>query len=128
MMIFLEQQGHEVKVLTSNYIKKDEKEANINRSMHLIDYANGSILNKSFVEHHNYKITEKLIKDFKPDIIYFWSLRGIGLSVIEASEKYKIPKIFEIGDFWMKGFIHHNLQSSIKLKSKPYSRIHILKK
>ena len=116
-MDFLKEQGHEVVVVTSDYHKPDIKEDGILRDMHLTDYSKSSRIQKKIDEYHNYRMVIDTIKTTKPDLVYFWSLRGIGLSVIEAAQKQNIPKVFEIGDFWMYGYMQKGSKLKQKIKS-----------
>ena len=110
---FLQQKGHEVSVLTGDY-KSNKCEDNIYRKLHYIDYKSPSYKNKYDIEEYNYHVTEEIIQKEKPDIIYVWSLRLVSLSPLWIIEKRKIKKIFEIGDFWMKGFLRNNFLSELK--------------
>ena len=110
---FLRQKGHKVSVLTGDY-KSSECENDIYRKLSYIDYKSPSYKNKYNIEEFNYHVTENIIQITKPDIIYIWSLRLISLSPLWAIEKTKIKKIFEIGDFWMKGFLNNNFFSKLK--------------
>lgn len=116
-MDFLKEKGHEVVVVTSDYHKSDTKEDGILRDMHLINHNKTSRVQKKLDEYHNYKTVMNAIKTTKPDLVYFWSLRGIGLSVIEAAQKQNIPKVFEIGDFWMYGYRQQGSILKQKIKS-----------
>ncbi len=116
-MDFLKEQGHEVVVVTSDYHRSDTKENGILRDMHLINYNKTSLVHKKLDEYHNYKVVMDAIKTTKPDLVYFWSLRGIGLSVIEAAQKQNISKVFEIGDFWMYGYMQQGSTLKQKIKS-----------
>ena len=105
-MDFLKEKGHEVVILTSDYhITHDSKEDNVLRDLHLINYSKTSRIQKTIDEYKNYKILLNIIEEIKPDLVYFWSLRGIGLHIIKAVEEKNIPKVFEIGDFWMYGYM-----------------------
>jgi len=116
-MDFLKEQGHEVVVVTSDYHKSDTTEDGILRNMRLIQHNKTSRVQKKLDEYHNYKTVMDAIKTTKPDLVYFWSLRGIGLSVIEAAQKQNIPKVFEIGDFWMYGYMQKGSRLKQKIKS-----------
>jgi len=116
-MDFLKKQGHEVVVVTSDYQKPDIKEDGILRDMHLTNYNKASRVQKKIDEYHNYKVLRDAIKNTKPDLIYFWSLRGVGLSVIRAAQKQNIAKVFEIGDFWMYGYMQKGSKLKQKIKS-----------
>jgi glycosyltransferase involved in cell wall biosynthesis len=111
-MDFLKARGHEVVVVTSDYAKSQNKEDNVLRKMHLTDYSKTSKIQKKTDEYKNYKIISDAIRMIKPDLVYIWSLRGLGLYLIEAVEEQNIPKVFEIGDFWMYGY----MQKESKLK------------
>jgi len=110
---FLKQKGHDVTVLTGNYMS-NQCESNIYRQLNYIDYESPSYKNKHDVEEFNYSVTEDIIQMTQPDIIYIWSLRLISLSPLWAIEKTKIKKIFEIGDFWMKGFLNNSFLPKLK--------------
>jgi len=110
---FLKQKGHEVSVLTGSYMS-NQCEDNVYRKLSYIDYESPSYKNKYDIEEFNYKVTQNIIKMTKPDIVYVWSLRLISLSPLWAIEKTKIKKIFEIGDFWMKGFLNNSFLPKLK--------------
>jgi len=104
-MEFLKKMGHEVVVITSQYNKNDEVEDGVSREMHLVNYKKVSRFEKKIQEYKNYKILLDAIKKVKPDLVYFWSLRGFGVGLIRAVEEQNIAKVFEIGDFWMYGYM-----------------------
>ena len=110
---FLKGKGHEVSVLTGDYMSS-KCENNVYRKLSYIDYKSPSYKNKYDIEKFNYNVTEEIILKTKPDIIYVWSLRLISLSPLWAIEKIKIKKIFEIGDFWMKGFLNDSFIAKLK--------------
>lgn len=111
---FLKKAGHEVTVLTGDYKKASKNFESIYRKLKYIDYKKPSVFNKIEVENFNYEITKETIKEVNPDIVYFWSLRLISLSPIWIVDKLKIKKVFEIGDFWMKGFLSKTVFSKVK--------------
>ena len=113
-MNYLNSMGHEIKVLSSNYLKSDEDEKNISRDMQLIDYNNTSKYQKKIYEYENYTILKEEIESFKPDLVYFWSLRGIGIEMIKAVEEKSLAKVFEIGDFWMYGYMQNSFKKKLK--------------
>lgn len=111
---YLKQQGHEVFVLTGNYKKQSSEVENIERKLHYINYEKPSFMNKHCVETYNYKLTQEITLKFKPDLVYFWSLRLVSLSPAVAVENLKVKKIFEIGDLWMKGYLSNTFFSKLK--------------
>jgi len=115
-MDFLKEQGHDILVISSDYQKSNETEEQIERSMRITDYNSSSYINKKLDEYHNYNIVKNAIQTFQPDLIYYWSLRGLGIKILKNTEETKIPKIFEIGDFWMNGYMKKssNIKEFIK--------------
>ncbi|SFV70068.1 Glycosyltransferase [hydrothermal vent metagenome] len=109
-MDFLKDKGHDVMVITSDYIKNEDEDKNIIRKM---KYSKPSRIQKKINEYKNYKILQKHIQQFKPDLVYFWSLRGLGINMIKAVEEKSIPKVFEIGDFWMYGYTQPSFKKKI---------------
>lgn len=115
---FLENAGHEVYVLTGNYKEESSSFEKVYRKLKYIDYKKPSYFDKHVVEEFNYETTQDVIKKVNPDLVYIWSLRLTSLSPIWAVEKQKIKKIFEIGDFWMKGFLSKSFMSKLKRGAK----------
>lgn len=111
---YLKKSGHTVYVLTGDYLQKSHCFEEVYRGLKYINYDKPSFWDKHQVETHNYKVTQNVIKDFSPDIVYLWSLRLISLSPAMAVQNLHIKKIFEIGDFWMKGYLSSNFLSKIK--------------
>ena len=112
---FLKKAGHEVHVLTGDYkSSQKEIEEGIYRKLKYIDYSKPSYLNKYEVESYNYDITKEMIETVQPDIVYVWSLRLVSLSPLWVIEKLKIKKIFEVADFWMKGYLSNSLIAKTK--------------
>lgn len=117
---YLENIGHEVFVLTGEHKKQSSKFEKVYRKLKYINYTNSSYKNKHSVECFNYETTKEFIEITKPDLVYVWSLRLVSLSPLWAVEKLNKKKVFEIGDFWMKGFLSNHLFSKIKRKVKEF--------
>ena len=115
---YLESVGHEVFVVTGNHAEESEDFSKVYRKLKYIDYKNSSYKNKHEVESYNYDVTSNAIDVINPDIVYIWSLRLVSLSPLWAIEKHNKKKIFEIGDFWMKGFLSNSFSSKLKRKTK----------
>jgi len=98
------EKNYECMVLTSDYsnnkpnsINKNEKY--INRSLKLhTDFKNDNeCSNYREAENHNCKIFKALCLKYKPDLIYFWNIWGIGSKIIKISHPNK--SVFHIMDF-----------------------------
>lgn len=102
----LQERGHIVLVLTSNYeIKEgDEKEEGINRSLCWPMHRNRGfrgIVWLSKTEFNNQRILGKLLKDFRPDIVSVWGMNGLSMSLLNILQSSKLPVVFSIFDWWM---------------------------
>lgn len=115
---FLQNAGHDVYVLTGEYVEESSKFERVYRKLKYIDYQNPSYMNKHEVEQFNFDTTNEVIQKVKPDLVYIWSLRLVSLSPVWAIEKLNIKKVFEIGDFWMKGFLSNSFMSKLKRTTK----------
>lgn len=115
---YLQNAGHDVYILTGKHEEESNKFERVYRKLKYIDYENPSYINKHEVEEFNFEITSNVINQVKPDLVYIWSLRLISLSPVWAINKLKVKKIFEIGDFWMKGFLGNNFMSKVKRTAK----------
>jgi len=115
---FLKNCGHEVVVLTGNFMKESINFEPIYRKLKYINYEKPSFWDKHKIEKYNYTLTKELIQSLKPDLVYLWSLRMISLSPAVAVQDLHIKRIFEIGDFWMKGYCSNSFLSKIKRKIK----------
>lgn len=117
---YLKSVGHDVFVLTGDYEESSSKFQRVYRKLKYIDYEDASYLNKQEVEEFNYETTKSVISLVKPDLVYIWSLRLVSLSPLWAVEKSKNKKVFELGDFWMKGFLSNNFLTKLKRKTKEF--------
>jgi len=112
--LFLKQHGHEVSILTGTYKHESKKIEPIYRKLKYINYDNSSFINKHTVETYNYKVTKEFIQTTSPDLVYLWSLRCVSIAPAMAVQDLHVKKVFEIGDFWMKGYYHNNFLSKLK--------------
>lgn len=111
---YLKNAGHDVYVLTGDYKECSQNFQRVYRKLKYIDYSKPSFLDKFKIEEFNYNITKDVISKINPDLVYIWSLRLVSLAPLWAVEQTKVKKVFEIGDFWMKGFLSNSFMSKIK--------------
>jgi glycosyltransferase involved in cell wall biosynthesis len=115
---YLKNAGHDVYVLTGDYKDCSQNFQRVYRKLRYIDYSNPSFLDKFKVEEFNYQTTKDVISKINPDLVYVWSLRLVSMSPLWAVEQSNVKKVFEIGDFWMKGFLSNSFFSKIKRRIK----------
>jgi glycogen synthase len=101
--------GHDCIVLTSVFVTdRSSKEDNgkVDRSLELHD--NWTIgkgrLSFSKTYNHNFKKMDELLKEYKPDIVYFWNLYGLTLSPVVATKNANIPYVVHLMDLSLKGY------------------------
>ena len=111
---YLKKQGHEVYVLTGNYKNESIEFENVYRKLKYINYENSSFINKHQIEVYNYKTTKSILQKLNPDLVYIWSLRLVSLSPAIAVNNLNVKKVYEIGDFWMKGYLSNSFLSKVK--------------
>ncbi|MDY0336514.1 MAG: glycosyltransferase family 4 protein [Candidatus Cloacimonadaceae bacterium] len=119
-MDYLVEHGHKVFVLCGNRgvqihsdIPLGFTNDRIQRLYHYIDYSHASFLNKHQVEKHNYHLTLTAIKLLKPDLIYFGSLKAISIAPALAVQNQRIPRIYDIGDDWLRSYLGTGLKSTL---------------
>ncbi len=89
----LEERGHDVKLLTSS--NSDFGVNNLHKS-------NSKLARKLFFDYYNpinSKILNRCIKEFRPEIVHFHNLYGIGSSLVKTSIKSR-PTVITVHDYW----------------------------
>ena len=105
----LQQKGHEVFVLTSDYgLVSPIRKLNIYRLLHCLNKQTKGGLTRRVAEiknailsRKNFFITKRVLKDLKPDLVYIWRMGNISIFPIVAVQKLDFPVVYELGDFWL---------------------------
>jgi len=123
----LRKRGHEIVVLTSTYgIDKPMQEDGVYRILnHYFDFdkrPKRRFLSRidswkaGYFDWENYRLTKRVIKQVKPDILYLWHLGMLSPSVMFAAESVKIPLVYHIFDYWLKNVVNNFRVASSGLK------------
>jgi glycosyltransferase involved in cell wall biosynthesis len=116
---WLRARGHEVRVMTSKWRAQEVvQEDNLLRVFELIDYQKGGYKQKWQTEQFNYQQTRKELLSYQPDLVYIWSQRLISLGPVYAVQRMKLPRVFEIGDFWPDSYLKPGLKPKLKREIK----------
>ena len=117
---YLKKCGHEVDILTSDYMSSVDDDPSVHRSLRLIQnfgYAFKDSLSLRMkmpsVEKYNSKITSERINTFKPDIIFLWSQLRLTLGCALTAELSGIPVTYSLNDEWPRWY------KPLKLKLNP---------
>jgi len=104
----LRQRRHEVRVLTSNHgLRAEQRGTDTERRLRL----NGvyghpritRVLDLKELEFHNHTVLNETISEFRPDLLYVWSLHGLSKSLIFTFELYPFPVVYDVADHWLAG-------------------------
>ncbi|MFA5031410.1 MAG: glycosyltransferase [bacterium] len=101
-----------VTVLTGNYFISGKPKGldtveknNVHRKLHFQDKypIKVSLKNTIIRELKDNKILRDTIKQTSPDLIYIFNMGGLSKSLLRTIEKYKIPAVYDISDYWLSG-------------------------
>lgn len=104
---YLAEQGHRIHVLSGNAHcdRQLEHRYPVSRTLHYIDYRQGNWRQKMQVEIHNHGQVLEKMRQFQPDLVYFWNLKGLSSSPIFAARHAKCKYLFEMGDDWVAAYL-----------------------
>jgi len=104
---YLASQGHSISVLTGNAPCDNEMAHRypVERDLLYIDYREGGWRQKMAVEYHNYQRVSQVIAAFRPDLVYFWNLKGLSTAPIFAARHASCKYVFEMGDDWAAAYL-----------------------
>ncbi|MDD4310437.1 MAG: hypothetical protein PHO32_08660, partial [Candidatus Cloacimonetes bacterium] len=118
-MDYLAEMGHEIFILCGSkgvanpslnweYIPREPV-----RTLKYINYQHSSFMDKHKVEVFNYKATIKALKQLCPDLVYFGNMKAISIAPVIAAQNLKIPRIFDVGDIWLRIYTSPSLKSRL---------------
>jgi glycosyltransferase involved in cell wall biosynthesis len=102
--------GHRVRVLASDYRKegeRDEEEVDVHRTLRWYwdleryEFPRLSLRERVRLERHNAAELRRHIAAFRPDVVAWWSMGCMSLSLIELVSRAGIPAIFIVHDDWL---------------------------
>jgi glycogen synthase len=102
----LRKRGHDIRVLTSSHgMSSEERDPEIERRLRLrgvYGHAEPDGLNElRALEQHNHQVLREALADFKPELIYVWSLHGLSKSLIFSVQHSRLPVVFDVADYWL---------------------------
>jgi glycogen(starch) synthase len=102
--------GHEVRVLTSDYRSPDapsETDPDVHRTLRWYwdleryDFPDLGPVARLRVERHNARELRRHLRSFQPDVVSWWSMGGMSLSLIERVRRAGIPATLIVHDDWL---------------------------
>lgn len=111
----LRHQGEQIRVLTSDHRDPkvtDPDPPEIYRQLrwywhnHMWPEMSGSM--RLALERHNARVFDRHVKEFKPDVIAWWALGGMSLSLLERARRAGIPSALFVLDYWPDYGLQHD--------------------
>lgn len=129
-VVALKARGHEVKILTSTYgLKKPEIKRDVHREL-VSDFGwkshvyLGHLIRLFAQEIRNRKAFERLVKAFRPHLLYIWNLNHVSITIPFRAQQMGIPICFYVFDNWLSRWERDPWYSLWKRKAvNPASRI-----
>ncbi len=107
-MQHLRAQGHEVRVLVTDYRGSDAsgaEEPDVHRELdwYWHEHAWRPLGPRAVLalERHNAAVLDRHLRDFHPDVVTWWPVGGISLSLIERVRRARLPALFFVLDPWL---------------------------
>jgi len=110
----LRSRGHQICVVTSSFGTENARvDDDAHRVLELaLDFATGTTANRTkdilAIEWNNQSKFRKLLKEFNPDIVFYWNMRGFSLSLVSVSQALGLPSCFYVSDDWLASWTEQN--------------------
>lgn len=108
--------GHRVRVLASDYrgdVQREEEDPDVHRTLRWYwdlaryEFPRLSLAQRLRIERHNAAELRRHLAAFRPDVVAWWSMGGMSLSLIEQVRRMGLPAAFVVHDDWLLyGFQH----------------------
>jgi glycosyltransferase involved in cell wall biosynthesis len=107
----LRSRGHEVRVIASDYRSPDlppdeELDGDVHRDLRWYwrdhEFPRHSWRARMALERHNAAVLERQLSDFDPDVVAWWQMGGMSISLVERARRAGLPAVGVIGDEWLR--------------------------
>ena len=102
--------GHRVRILTTDYradAGRPEDDADVHRTLRWYwdldryEFPDLTLAGRLAVERHNRGELRRHLREFDPDVVSFWSMGCMSLSLVEQVRRMGIPAAFVVHDDWL---------------------------
>ena len=102
--------GHRVRILTTDYradAGRPEDDADVHRTLRWYwdldryEFPDLTLAGRLAVERHNRGELRRHVREFDPDVVSFWSMGCMSLSLVEQVRRMGIPAAFVVHDDWL---------------------------
>ncbi len=102
--------GHRTRVLTSDYVEESargEEDPDVHRTLRWYwdleryEFPRLNVFQQLRLERHNAREFRHHLVRFKPDVVAWWSMGCMSLSLIEQARRAGVPAVFLVHDDWL---------------------------
>jgi glycosyltransferase involved in cell wall biosynthesis len=99
--------GHEVRVLTTDTdtgtTEPDPPDVHRELRWHLVDgeFARLAPHRRVALARHNHRVLDRHLDDLEPDVVAWWSMGGLALTMLESVRRREIPAVGFVHDEWL---------------------------
>lgn len=101
--------GHEVRVLvTSDRLGRPDgagEDSDVHRDLrwywHDHEFPRLSLRGRLALERHNHAVMERHLGELEPDVVSWWAMGGMSLSLLERTRRAGIPSVGWVNDDWL---------------------------
>jgi glycosyltransferase involved in cell wall biosynthesis len=99
--------GHEVRVLTTDLDtgSREPDDANVHRELRWYWRDHGfphlSVAERVALERHNLRVLRRHLAELQPDVVSWWSMGGMSLSMVEEVRRAGTPAVAFVHDDWL---------------------------
>lgn len=108
--------GHEVRILTTDHREepdRTEEDPDVHRrlrwywDLNRYEFPRLNLVQRTALERHNARELRHHLERFDPDVVTWWSMGCMSLSLIEQVRRMGVPAMFVVHDDWLAyGFQH----------------------
>ncbi len=105
----LRARGHSVRILCADHpagSEQDDRRRDVHRDLGWykdgnLQFRHLSLPARAQLVRHNTKVLERHLTEFTPDVLNWWAMGGMTLSLIESARRAGVPAIGMVSDEWM---------------------------
>jgi glycosyltransferase involved in cell wall biosynthesis len=110
-VLHLRARGHAVRVLTTDYRSPDlapeaELDDDVHRELRWYwrdhRFPRMSPLARLALERHNTAVLTRHLHEVRPDVVAWWAMGGMSLSLVERVRRLGLPSVGVVGDEWLR--------------------------
>ncbi len=103
----LRSRGHDVRVLTTDYRRDTDRpdDEDVHRDLrwywHEHDFPRLGVRDVVALERHNAEVFDRHVADLRPDVVSWWAMGGMSLSLLERARRQGLPAVGFVIDDWL---------------------------